>query len=109
LGALSEKTMTARIYRPTKAATQSGSARTKYWLLEYDPEKPREVEPLMGWTSSSDMKSQVRLSFATKEEAVAYAERNGIAYRVEEPKPVQRAIMQYADNFKPNRTQQWTH
>jgi hypothetical protein len=63
----------------------------------------------MGWTSSSDMKSQVRLSFATKEEAIAYAERNGIAYRVEEPKPAQRRIMQYADNFKPNRTQQWTH
>jgi hypothetical protein len=55
------------------------------------------------------MKSQVRLSFATKEEAIAYAQRNGIAYRVEEPKPVQRLIMQYADNFKPNRTQQWTH
>jgi hypothetical protein len=99
----------ARIYRPMKSATQSGLARTKYWLLEYDPEKPREVEPLMGWTSSSDMKSQVRLSFATKEEAIAYAERNGVAFRVEEPKPVQRRIMQYADNFKPNRTQQWTH
>jgi ETC complex I subunit conserved region len=101
--------MTARIYRPVKSATQSGWARTKYWLLDYGPEKPREVEPLMGWTSSSDMKSQLRLSFATKEEAIAYAERNGIAYRVEEPKPMQPRIMQYADNFKPNRTQQWTH
>jgi hypothetical protein len=101
--------MSARIYRPMKSATQSGAALTKYWLFEYAPEKPREVEPLMGWTSSSDMKSQVRLSFATKEEAIAYAERNGIAYRVEEPPPVERRIMQYADNFKPNRAQQWTH
>jgi hypothetical protein len=101
--------MSARIYRPMKSATQSGAARTKYWLFEYGPEKPREVEPLMGWTASTDMKSQVRLSFATKEEAIAYAERNGIPYRVEEPPPVERRIMQYADNFKPNRTQQWTH
>ena len=101
--------MSARIYRPMKSATQSGMARTKFWLLEYDAEKPREIEPLMGWTASTDMKSQLRLSFATKEEAIAYAERNGISYRVEEPTPVQRRIMQYADNFKPNRTQQWTH
>jgi hypothetical protein len=104
-----DEAMSARIYRPMKSATQSGAARTKYWLFEYAPEKPREVEPLMGWTSSSDMKSQVRLSFATKEEAIAYAERNGIAYRLEEPPPIERRIMQYADNFKPNRAQQWTH
>ena len=101
--------MTARIYRPVKSATQSGTARTKYWLLEYMPEKPREVEPLMGWTASTDMKSQLRLSFATKEEAIAYAERNAIAYRLEEPPPARRPIMQYADNFKPGRRQQWTH
>ncbi|GAC1329646.1 MAG: ETC complex I subunit [Beijerinckiaceae bacterium] len=92
-----------------KSATQSGTARTKYWLLEFDPETPREVEPLMGWTSSRDMRSQVHLSFATKEEAIAYAERSGLAYRVEEPKPVARRIMAYSDNFKPNRTGQWTH
>jgi hypothetical protein len=55
------------------------------------------------------MKSQLRLSFATKEEAIAYAERNSIAYRIEEPKPALRRTMAYADNFKPNRTQQWTH
>ena len=79
--------MTARIYRPTRNAMQSGQAKDK-WLLEYEPEKPRQIEPLMGWTSSTDMKSQVKLRFDTKEEAIAYAQRNGIAYRVEEPKPV---------------------
>ena len=74
--------MTARIFRPAKSATQSGSARMNHWVLEFEPETPREIEPLMGWTSSSDMKSQVRLSFDTKEEALAYAARNGIEARV---------------------------
>ena len=81
--------MTARIYKPALSAMQSGQGKD-HWLLEYEPEKPREIEPLMGWTSSTDMKSQVKLLFDTKEEAVAYAERSGIPYRVEEPKPVAR-------------------
>jgi hypothetical protein len=79
--------MTARIYQPARSAMQSGQGKDK-WMLEYEPEKPREIEPLMGWTSSSDMKSQVKLKFDTKEEAIAYAERSGVPYRVEEPKPV---------------------
>ena len=101
--------MSARIYRPERSATQSGAARTKAWLLEYDPAEARDIEPLMGWTSSGDMNSQIRLNFATKEEAIAYAEREGIAYRVEEPKPVQRRLMSYSDNFRPGRVGQWTH
>ena len=59
---------------------QSGKARTKAWLLEYEPAQPRRIDPLMGWTSSSDMLSQVQLDFDTKEEAVAYAEKNGISF-----------------------------
>ena len=78
--------MTARIYQPTRSAMQAVQSKGD-WLLEYEPEKPREIEPLMGWTSSSDMRSQVKLKFDSKEEAIAYAERSGIAYRVEEPKP----------------------
>ena len=78
--------MTARIYQPTRSAMQAVQSKGD-WLLEYEPEKPREIEPLMGWTSSSDMRSQVKLKFGAKDEAIAYAERNGIAYRVEEPKP----------------------
>jgi hypothetical protein len=101
--------MTARIYKPAKTAMQSGLANTKDWVLEYEPEEPRTIEPLMGWTSSGDMKSQVRLDFATREEAVAYAERHGIAYQVFEPKPVQRRIMSYSDNFAFNRRGPWTH
>jgi hypothetical protein len=101
--------MTARIYKPARTAMQSGTAKTKAWVLDFEPEAPRVVEPLMGWTSSTDMKSQIRLRFATREEAVAYCEREGIAYQVIEPKePVRRAIS-YADNFAFQRQGQWTH
>lgn len=101
--------MTARIYRPARNAMQSGMAKTERWLLEYEPEQPRQIEPLMGWTSSGDMKSQVRLWFDTEEEAVAYATRNGIPYRVEQPHMPKRRGLAYADNFKFNRLGQWTH
>jgi ETC complex I subunit conserved region len=100
--------MTARIYQPARNAMQSGEAKDK-WLFEYEPEKPREIEPLMGWTSSSDMRSQVKLKFDTKEEAIAYAERNGVAYRVEEPKLERRKILSYSDNFASNRIVPWSH
>ena len=101
--------MTARIYKPTRTAMQSGSARTKCWVLEYGPEAPRELDPLMGWTSSRDMRSQLRLAFESKEEAIAYAERNGIAYRLEEPNPRSAVPKSYADNFRFGRRQAWTH
>jgi hypothetical protein len=100
--------MTARIYRPAKTAMQSGTAKTR-WLLEYEAEAPREVEPLMGWTSSGDMKSQLKLWFDSAEEAVAYAERNGIAYRVEMAIESKRRGMSYSDNFKYSRVGLWTH
>ncbi|WP_395667046.1 ETC complex I subunit [Methylocella sp.] len=101
--------MTARIYQPSKTATQSGTARTKGWVLEFEPSEPREIDPLMGWTGSGDMKSQVKLRFAEKDEAVAYATRNGIAYRVEEPPPHRRRIVSYSDNFRSTRLGPWTH
>ncbi len=100
----------ARIYRPSKDPSQSGLAHTKHWRLEFDRTSPRETEPLMGWTSSSDTLAQVRLEFDTKEEAIAYAKRSGIAYRVEEAKPqTVRKGLSYSDNFKFNRPAPWTH
>ena len=100
----------ARIYQPAKDASQSGLARTKAWLLEFDQSTPRDTDPLMGWTGSSDMLQQVRLAFDTKEEAVAYATRAGLSYRVEEPqKTIVRKGLSYSDNFKFNRTAPWTH
>lgn len=101
--------MAARIYKPARNAMQSGTGKTTRWLLEFEPEARREVEPLMGWTSSTDMKQQLRLWFETKEEAVAYAEKNGVPYRIEEPKEPARRAVSYSDNFKFNRVGQWTH
>jgi hypothetical protein len=101
--------MTARIFKQPKNAMQSGTAKSRVWQLDYEPEQPRVVEPLMGWTSSSDMKQQVTLTFETKEEAVAYCERHGIAYQVLEPKPMARRIAAYADNFAFRRAEPWTH
>jgi hypothetical protein len=101
--------MTARIYKPAKTAMQSGIAKTKDWVLDFEPEEPRTVEPLMGWTSSGDMRQQVRLHFASKEEAIAYCQRHGIVYQVTEAKPVTRRTMSYSDNFAFKRRDAWTH
>lgn len=102
--------MIARIYCPAKTAMQSGTAKTKRWLLEFEAQREaRSIEPLMGWTSSADTLAQVKLWFETKEEAVAYAKRNGIAYRVEEPRQASRRTMAYSDNFRFDRIGTWTH
>ncbi|CAN1519875.1 NADH dehydrogenase ubiquinone Fe-S protein 4, mitochondrial [Rhabdaerophilaceae bacterium] len=101
--------MTARISRPAKTAMQSGTAKTSRWLLEFDASEPRSIEPLMGWTSSGDTLGQVKLWFDTREDAVAYAIRNGLAYRVEEPKEQVRRAAAYSDNFKFTRVGSWTH
>lgn len=101
--------MVARIYRPSKTAMQSGTAQTQKWVLEFDRESARTTEPLMGWTSSSDMKQQVKLTFDDKDEAIAYAKRNGLAYRVSEPKPRKQTPKSYSDNFKFGRVGTWTH
>jgi len=101
--------MVARIFQPAKSAMQSGMARTGRWVLEFEPEAPREIDPLMGWTSSQDMRSQVRLTFETMDAAIAYAKRNGIPYRVLEPKPRKPTHKSYADNFKFGRVGVWTH
>ena len=101
--------MPARIYKPSKTAMQSGFANTKAWVLDFEPEAPRHVEPLMGWTSSGDMRQQLHLRFDTKEEAIAYCERRGVPYQVTENVPLKRRIMSYADNFSFKRRDAWTH
>jgi hypothetical protein len=101
--------MPARIYKPSKTAMQSGHANIKAWVLDFEPELPRRVEPLMGWTSSGDMRQQLRLLFDSKEEAVAYCEREGIAYQVFETPLLKRRVMSYADNFSFKRRDAWTH
>ncbi len=101
--------MTARIFRPSKTAMQSGKAKTNRWILEYEPEVPRSIDPLMGYTVSSDMKSQIRLEFESLEAAKAYAARNGIPCKVQMPQDASRRPMAYADNFRSDRKLPWTH
>jgi hypothetical protein len=101
--------MPARIYKPAKTAMQSGLANTKAWALDFDLAEPRTVEPLMGWTSSGDTRQQLRLRFDTKEEAVAYCERHGIAYQLSEATPAARIGVSYSDNFSFKRRDAWTH
>jgi len=92
-------TKSVRIYKPAKTAMQSGRANTKRWLLEHDPADAQEADPLMGWAGSSDTDRQVKLWFATKEEAVAFATQKGFACRVEEPNDRIIVPKSYADNF----------
>ena len=101
--------MQVRIYQPPKTAMQSGRANAERWLLEFEPESARRVEPLMGWTSSADTKSQLRLWFDSKEEAVAYAQRKGLMYTLDEPRERRMQPKAYADNFRYDRRGRWTH
>ena len=103
--------MRARIYQPAKTAMQSGSAKTHQWVMEFAPASEREVDPLMGWTSSTDTQSQVRLKFETREAAEAYAAEKGIEYDLVEPKPRKPVIRArgYGENFATDRKGAWTH
>jgi hypothetical protein len=102
--------MEARIFKPSKSAMQSGRGGTRDWVLELvNPGARREVDPLMGWTSSDDTSSQVRLTFETREQAIAYAEREGLNFTVEEARPARRLVKSYAENFSARRKQPWTH
>lgn len=103
--------MLARIYQPARNAMQSGTAKTHQWVLEFAPEAARSIDPLMGWTSSSDMDSQVRLKFESVEAAVEYAEHHGIDAQVFEPHGRKPVVRQggYGENFATNRRGVWTH
>ena len=103
--------MRARIYRPARNAMQSGTAKTKSWVLEFAQTSAREVDPLMGWTSSSDTQTQVRMRFESQSAAESYAKANGIDYQVVQPKGRKANIRAggYGENFATNRRGVWTH
>lgn len=103
--------MRARIYQPARNAMQSGTAKTHQWVLEFAQTSAREVDPLMGWTSSDDTQTQVRLRFETREEAEAYAAQKGIEVTVTEPHPRKANIRArgYGENFANDRKGAWTH
>ena len=91
--------MRARIYLPAKTAMQSGAARTRAWVLEYMPEQPLYLDPLMKWTGARDMRRQVKLFFATDKEAQDYACLHHIPYRLYKPQTAAFKPKSYADNF----------
>lgn len=103
--------MRARIYQPARTAMQSGTAKTKKWVLDYVQTSAREIDPLMGWTGSDDTQAQVRLRFESKEAALEYARDHGIDAEVTNPKPRKVNIRQggYGENFAPDRRGAWTH
>ena len=103
---------TARIYRATRNAMQSGKATAGRWVLEYTPSETYEREPLMGWATMRDMRRQTRLTFSSKEAAIAYAEKHGLAYRLEDPSCIKSGGLRrksYTDNFRHDRPRPWTH
>ena len=101
--------MSARIYKPAKTAMQSGKAKTENWVLEFEQAERQRIDPLMGYTTSSDTQSQVKLEFPSLEAAKAYASEKGIAFRVDKPQKAKRRVMSYAENFSSNRSLPWTH
>jgi hypothetical protein len=88
---------------------QSGKGKSDGWVLEFEQSSKREADPLMGWTSANETATQVKLSFATREEAEAYAKRKGIAYMVQPETPSRMIKKSYSDNFKFGRSENWTH
>ncbi|HSK30445.1 MAG TPA: ETC complex I subunit [Candidatus Limnocylindria bacterium] len=93
------------IYRPSKTAMQSGLRNTQRWVLEFDAGSEKFVEPLMGWTGSADTTSQLRLRFNSRDAAVAFAERHGLKYTIQEPKVRRIRPKSYAENFAYDRVE----
>jgi hypothetical protein len=102
--------MFARIFQPAKTAMQSGKGKTGRWVLEFEAEAARRIDPLMGWTSAEDTTSnQVRLAFDSKDAAVSYAESKNIPYRVDGAPQAEPVVKAYSDNFAFRRRKPWTH
>lgn len=78
---------------------QSGRRNTREWVVAFEPGAPKLADPLMGWIGSGDTRQQVRLHFASREEAIAFAQRNNLSYRLLEPKAVRVRPKNYAENF----------
>lgn len=103
--------MIVRIFQPARTAMQSGTAKTKGWVLEFPPSDAREIDPLMGWTSSEDTQSQVRLRFDSRKQAEDYARDHGLDFVVQEPHRRAANVRPrgYGENFATDRRAPWTH
>ena len=101
--------MFAKIYKPAKTSMQSGKAKTQQWVIEFVESAKRSVDPLMGWTGIDSTQNQVKLTFSSREDAIAYAKRKGVEFQVVEAREPKRIIKTYADNFSADRKRPWTH
>ena len=103
--------MLARIYQPARNAMQSGMAKTRQWIMEFEQATPRELEPLMGWTATDDMTSEVRIRFDSEQAAVEFAKTHNIPYQVARTHKRKPNIRPggYGENFAANRKTVWTH
>ena len=90
----------ARISELDRKTTQSGKANTGRWLLEFERQQPLRPDPLTGWSGSGDTNPQVRMTFGSKEAAIAYCDKHGLRYHVVRAAPVRMKIQAYADNFR---------
>lgn len=91
--------MTVRIYQPSKTALQSGKRKTKQWLVEFETQEHKDIEPLMGWLSSSDTRGQLRLFFSSLEEAIKFAKLKRLSYTISNPARVMPIPKNYGTNF----------
>jgi len=97
------------IYQPAKTSMQSGQAKNKKWILEFVMDETQQRDALMGWTGGGDTRRQVKLSFDTQEQAIAFATQKGLEYEVRVPKKRALTPKSYSANFAFNRKQSWTH
>ncbi len=101
--------MRARIFKQPRSTMQSGVTHTDEWVLEWAPTERRAPDPMMGWWGSGDVQTQVKLRFPSRDEAIAYAQKVGAAYDVEVTPPRVHRPKVYADNFRYDRLENWTH
>lgn len=103
--------MRGRITPMPRNNTQIGDLYTSDWVLDFEPSAERHLDPLMGWTGSSDTQTQVRLTFPSKEEALDYALRHGIEVVVQPAGPRKPNIRPggYGENFSSSRREPWSH
>ena len=98
-----------RIYKPRKNAMQSGLAKTRQWVVEFEPGAQQRNDSLMGWVGQGDTRNQLKMRFPSREDAIAFCEKKGLSYQVSEPKTRTTKLKSYSENFSHDRDKNWTH
>ena len=98
-----------RVYQPRKNAMQSGRARTRSWVVEFEPGARGKNDDLMGWAGAGDTRNQLRMVFESRDDAVAFCKKQGLEFQLTEPKSRTTKLKSYSDNFNFYRQKNWTH